>query len=178
MKYGCVLLSCAVFLTGIKATAAGEDWNPEGLREQKHQEAMSVAAQEWLDEKGVHITDEVRKAAEDAEEETGISRYLIMATAWEESRCKPTVTNGNCKGVMQINVILHRDIINQYGGNWQNVWTNVMSGAKLMQYFAEHGAEDAAEICRRYHGERSEGMSDYTKEICEIADKLAEVDKW
>lgn len=178
MKYGCVLLSCAVFLTGIKATAAGEDWNPEGLREQKHQEAMSVAAQEWLADNRIVIPHDVRLAAEKAEKETGISRYLIMATCWIESQCQNNVSNGDCKGLMQVNVVLHKALLNEYGGNWRNTYTNIMAGARLMQYFTEHGAEDAGEICRRYHGEKKPGYSEYTRQICEIADMLAQEDCW
>ena len=127
------------------------------------------------------IPDEVQAAADKYAEEYGISSEILVATMRYESCYIPTVENGNCKGLMQVNVKVHKERIERLGiTDIYDVDSNVHAGADLIaELYEEYG--DYGIVLGLYHGEKyairngREGIySSYTQKVLK---KVAELEE-
>lgn len=116
--------------------------------------------------------------------EFDICPELLMALAERESRCTPTVTNGSCKGLMQISVGFHKQRFIDMGWSpedWTDPYKNMyVAGDYLNDLFEDY--EDAATVLMIYHGEsnavskgKSGNISNYAREILERSYELERV---
>lgn len=87
--------------------------------------------------------------------EFDICPELLMALAERESRCDPTVTNGPCKGLMQVNASCHKQRFLDMGWSpedWDDAYKNLfVAGAYLHDLFEDY--DDPGTVLMIYHGE-------------------------
>jgi soluble lytic murein transglycosylase-like protein len=127
------------------------------------------------------IPTEITQYAEIIGNEFNICPELLEAIAFYESSYDPTVTNGNCKGLMQVNPTVHRLRFEEAGwatSDWDNAYVNMYIAADyLSELFEEY--EDAGIVLGIYHGEsdaiekgKSGRLSAYTKKILKRSEEL------
>lgn len=182
-----------IFLTGIKTVttesaatipsgqeSANElpEWDESGILEEKQKEYRQQALQDeidkrqheanaYLNERGISVPDYIKTACAAAEDRWGVSRYMLEAIAWKESRFRPDAQNGPCKGLMQVNV-------NLFPHDWTDPQANIMEAARLIDTLGSQGYEDLGAICSLYHGEGHPQYSSYTEDIDRISEALME----
>lgn len=111
-------------------------------------------AQEYFDKRGVKVPSEYTSYFEHAGNIYGISPSILMAIGFKESRYTPNVSNGRCKGLMQVNVDIHRNRLNAYGGDWSNPNCNICAAADLLsELLKKYGNVQTA--LAAYGGERN-----------------------
>lgn len=88
-----------------------------------------------------YLSEEIQEACVKYGEEYGICSELLMAIIEHESSGRPNAQNGDCKGLMQVNEIVHADRMEQLGvTDIYSVDGNVHLGTDyLMELFEEHG---------------------------------------
>lgn len=123
------------------------------------------------------IPQEVQEAAEKWGEEYNICPEFLMAMAFKESSYIPTVSNGNCLGLMQVNPTWHGDRMKRLGvTDIYDVDSNMAVAADyLAELFAEY--EDPAVVLMIYNGDSrwDKGVvSDYAEAILELSAELEE----
>lgn len=103
------------------------------------------------------IPTEIKEYAEIIGNEFNICPELLMALAERESRFQPTVTNGSCKGLMQVSVSCHKQRFIDAGWSveeWDDPYKNMyVAGEYLHELFEEY--EDVSTVLALYHGEKN-----------------------
>lgn len=98
---------------------------------------------------------EIQEYCEKVGEEFDICPELLEAMAYHESRFIPTVTNGNCWGLMQVNVKIHSDRIEKYDYTEEDLlepYPNIVVAADfLAELYATYG-DDNPIILSIYQG--------------------------
>ena len=108
---------------------------------------ISAAAGDYI------VPQDVQEAAEKYGQEYDISPELLLAIMRYESCYVQDVSNGNCKGLMQINVPFHRERIKKLGiTDIYDVDSNIHVGADYIAELRE-SYEDYAIVLGIYHGE-------------------------
>ena len=127
------------------------------------------------------IPKEVQESADRyGEEYENVSPELLLAIMRYESCYIPTVLNGNCKGLMQINEPYHKDLMKRLGvTDLYDVDSNIHVGADyLNELIYEYG--DVGIALGLYHGEKkavSNGKKGiYSKYTQKILKKAAELE--
>lgn len=124
---------------------------------------------------------EIQEAAEKYADEYEISPEILLAIMRYESCYVPTVQNGNCKGLMQVNAKVHKDRIERLGiTDIYDIDSNIHAGADLIaEFYKEYG--DYGIALGLYHGEkyairngRSGNYSSYTQKILKKSAELEE----
>lgn len=124
---------------------------------------------------------EVQQACEKYGELYGICPELLETMAYYESRYIPTVENGSCKGLLQINTKWHKDRMKKLGvTDIYDIDSNVLVAADyLAELFDQY--EDIGIVLGVYHGEKdavkrakNNNLSSYTTLII---DKSAELER-
>lgn len=104
---------------------------------------------------------------------------LLEAICYHESRYTPDISNGTCRGIMQINEPYHKERMERLGvTDIYDLEGNILVGADyLAELFAEYN--DVGIVMGLYHGEKnaiekgkSGNLSNYTKEILELSEHL------
>ena len=107
---------------------------------------------------------------------------LLIAIAFTESSYDTSVTNGGCKGLMQVSTSVHADRFTKYGwtvSDWDNPYINMyVAGDYLSELFEM--SEDVAEVLYLYNGDstglkkykQSGYLSPYVSRILDIAASL------
>ena len=127
------------------------------------------------------IPTEITQYAEIIGNEFNICPELLEAIAFYESSYDPEVTNGNCKGLMQVNPTVHKLRFEEAGwstSDWDNAYINMYIAADyLSELFEKY--EDAGIVLGIYHGEsdaiekgKSGRLSSYTKKILKRSEEL------
>lgn len=151
----------------------------EQMTEARDYSAM-YEAQKWLSERGISVPDDIRLECESAGIRYGVCPELLMALAWKESRFTPTVKNGSCVGLMQINITSHSKKLAVYGMDNYSIHAQIYTAAELIadlaQSYAIEGEEaDAGTILAAYHGENHPAErlpSAYTEEVLQVSSAL------
>ena len=98
---------------------------------------------------------EIQEYCEEVGEEFNICPELLEAIAYHESRFIPTVTNGNCWGLMQVNIKIHSDRIEKYDYTEEDMlepYPNIVVAADLLaELYATYG-DDNPIILSIYQG--------------------------
>lgn len=99
------------------------------------------------------ISETAKQACIEYGEKYGVSVELIEAIIETESWGVPSAENGNCKGLMQINLPFHQDRMKRLGiTNIFDERQNILVGADLLaELLATYG--DVAVALGKYHGE-------------------------
>jgi len=127
------------------------------------------------------IPTEITQYAEIIGNEFNICPELLEAIAFYESSYDPTVTNGNCKGLMQVNPTVHKLRFEEAGwstSDWDNAYVNMYIAADyLSELFNQY--EDVGIVLGVYHGEsnavengKTGNLSSYTKKILKRSEEL------
>ena len=127
------------------------------------------------------IPTEITQNAEVIGSELNICPELLEAIAYYESSFRPTVTNGNCKGLMQVNPTIHKARFTDAGwtnADWSDAYKNMYVAADyLSELFEQY--EDVAVVLAVYHGEKdavskaqSGYMSSYVRKILKKSEEL------
>ena len=143
------------------------------------QEKEIEDAKDDLDSMGVPETvpTDIADICEQAGNHFNISPEMLMAIAWKESHFDPTAENGDCKGLMQVNVNVHSDKIKLYGGDWSDSRTSIYAAAMLISELTERGYDDLGSIMSMYHGEGTpNAYSSYTQDVGRISADYERID--
>lgn len=127
------------------------------------------------------IPEEISQYAEIIGNEFNICPELLEAIAFYESSYNPEVTNGNCKGLMQVNPTVHKLRFEEAGwstSDWNNAYVNMYVAADyLAELFDQY--EDVGIVLGIYHGEsravekgKTGNLSGYTKKILKRSQEL------
>lgn len=118
----------------------------------------------------VEVPAELKPIFEEKADEYGIDEYFLEALAWRESRFKTTASNGNCKGLMEVNV-------KYYPHDWKDPEQNIDAACRcIMAIINQYDAEDLGDIASYYHGEGKPGYSSYVQDVDRVQRVLAEED--
>jgi len=148
-----------------------KDWN--------RQEKELEDAKEDLKSMNVPETvpNDIAQYCESAGKQYNISPEMLMAIAWKESHFTPDAENGDCKGLMQINVDVHEDKLAVYGGDWSDERTSIYTAAMVISEIIDQGNDDLGSIMSLYHGEGTpDAYSKYTQEIGRISEDYERID--
>jgi len=141
----------------------------------KSQLNMKEDADKYLDSLHIVVPEDIKEICEEAGAEFGFQPEWLEAICFKESGFHEDIiaANGQCKGLMQVNVVLHADKIDKYGGLWINKRTNIYAACEVIQDYIDKGYEDLGQIMSLYHGEgNSENYSDYTEKVALITAAL------
>lgn len=141
-------------------------------------------AEEFLQEKGVEIPEEIAFWSEHYGEKYGICPEVIEAMIWTESRCIPSAQSADksCKGLMQIKPSCHQERMEKLKArNVFGIPENIRIGTDYLAELAA-GEPDIAVALARYNGQNEEKIrktregqySGYVKQILQIAEALEE----
>ena len=118
----------------------------------------------------VEVPADLKPIFEEKADEYGIDEYFLEALAWRESRFKTTASNGNCKGLMEVNV-------KYYPHDWKDPEQNIDAACRcIMAIINQYDAEDLGDIASYYHGEGKPGYSSYVQDVDRVQRVLAEED--
>ena len=128
------------------------------------------------------IPQEIKENAEIIGQQFNICPELLEAIAYQESRYTAEVTNGTCRGLMQINTNIHRNRFINAGWDateWSDPYKNMYVAAEyLAELFDKY--EDVALVLYLYNGDtknlkryRESGyLSRYVESILEKSAEL------
>ena len=92
------------------------------------------------------IPDDLREIFEKVAAEYDICPELMEAMAYRESRFIPTVREGNCYGIMQVNVKVHKERIEKYDFTAEDMFDAekciIVSADYLKELFNTYGDDD------------------------------------
>lgn len=127
--------------------------------------------EEYMETNYVDIPEDVREICESYGEEYGICAEVLEALAWRESRCTDA-QNGNCKGIAQINGVIHKDRMKKLGvSDLHDFEQNIhVATDYLMELYESNG--DLAQSLDEYNGNGKGGKSKYAKQILTVASCL------
>jgi len=101
------------------------------------------------------IPQEIKENAEIIGAEFNICPELLEAIAYQESRYTANVTNGTCRGLMQVNTNVHKSRFINAGwdtSDWSDPYKNMYVAAEyLAELFDEY--EDVALVLYLYNGD-------------------------
>lgn len=118
----------------------------------------------------VEVPADLKPIFEEKADKYGIDEYFLEALAWRESRFKTTVSNGNCKGLMEVNV-------KYYPHDWKDPEQNIDAACRcIMAIINQYDAEDLGDIASYYHGEGKPRYSSYVQDVDRVQRVLAEED--
>lgn len=127
------------------------------------------------------IPEEIYQDAEIIGHQYDICPELLMALAERESCFTPTVENGSCKGLMQVNASCHRDRFSKQGWSyteWKDPYKNMYVAADYLHELFEK-YEDVGIVLGLYHGESNAisrakrgQLSSYVTKILERSEQL------
>ena len=118
----------------------------------------------------VEVPADLKPIFEEKADEYGIDEYFLEALAWRESRFKTTASNGNCKGLMEVNV-------KYYPHDWKDPEQNIDAACRcIIAIINQYDAEDLGDIASYYHGEGKPGYSSYVQDVDRVQRVLAEED--
>lgn len=127
------------------------------------------------------ISDECRQYCEEIGAEYGICPELLEAVMESESSGNALAENGNCKGLMQINVKYHQNRMERLGvENIYDERSNVLLAADyLRELFGEYG--DLGTVLMVYNGssdalKRGE-QADYTEYALKIMERSEQLER-
>lgn len=129
------------------------------------------------------IPENISEYAEIIGNEFNICPELLEAIAWHESRYTATVTNGSCKGLMQLSSChKYRFVDAGWSSNeWDDPYKNMYVGAQYLSELFET-YEDVGIVLGLYHGEqnaiargKSGKLSSYVTEILERSEELERI---
>lgn len=129
-------------------------------------------ADNYLSKKGISVSTDIRNICEEYGLEYDICPEILMAICWRESRFKPEVENGNCKGLMQVNCKVHSKRMKRLGVT--DIFDkdgNIHTGADYLATLMEMNG-DLIKSLNEYSGRETSKQTNYTKEIIEIASAL------
>ena len=98
---------------------------------------------------------EIQNYCEEVGEEFCICPELLESMAYHESRFIPTVTSGNCWGLMQVNVKVHADRIEQYDYTEEDMlepYPNIVVAADYLSELYETYGDDNPIVLSIYSG--------------------------
>ena len=123
------------------------------------------------------VPNDIAQYCESAGKQYNISPEMLMAIAWKESHFTPDAENGDCKGLMQINIDVHEDKLAVYGGDWSDERTSIYTAAMVISEIIDQGNDDLGSIMSLYHGEGTpDAYSKYTQEIGRISEDYERID--
>ena len=142
-------------------------------------EAIKVEAWQELSENGISIPWSTYVACEKASEHYNICPELLMAMAWQETRCRPELTGGECKGICQVNPKWHSERMKRLGvENIYDEQGNVLVAADYLSELFQDD-EDAAVVLMEYNGDsraHEDGyISDYAENILKVSADLERI---
>lgn len=127
------------------------------------------------------ICDEYVSYIEEISAEYGVCPELIMAIIEHESSGQTNVSNGNCKGLMQIYERYHKDRMQRLGvTDIYDPYGNILVGTDYLMELAEE-YEDLATVLMIYNGSSnavSRGEAgNYTEYAKSIMERSAELER-
>jgi len=123
--------------------------------------------EEYMEENRIDITLEVEETCEKYGKEYNICPEILQAIAWKESRCKPRVSNGDCKGLMQVNAKIHQGRMKKLGvKDIYDVDGNIHTAADLLSELYKD-KKNISKAIDAYSG--NTGSSKYAKQVLLIA---------
>ena len=148
---------------------------PTGYKELAEYGKEISDPEEYMEINKVDITLEVEEACEKYGEKYDICPEILEAICWRESRCQPDVSNGSCKGLMQINTSVHSERMKKLKvKDIYDVDGNVKVGADLLAELDSKN-NNIAKSLDEYNGNKQGGKSKYTKETLTVASVLDRV---
>lgn len=103
-----------------------------------------------------NIPQEIQDSCEKWGMEYNICPELLESIIYHESRFKPEVENGNCKGLMQINEPVQAGRMKKLGvTDIYDIDSNIHLGADLLNELYEDYSQDTATVLMLYHGEKN-----------------------
>lgn len=191
-KFLSLLIGAAIGLAAgmfhIEAVANTEPWYVNNRPEAERQTVLikTVTNTEYVEIERVYNPDipiQVQDAAIYYGNKYNICPELLMAIAFCESSYQADAVNGNCKGLMQINVDAQWERMEEMGITEDDLWNPYNSMAVAADYLAElfERYEDCAVVLMKYNGdsrvweytERGE-MSAYAAKVLSLAAELEE----
>lgn len=111
-----------------------------------------------------------------------ISPEWLQAVAWKESRYDADAENGNCKGLCQINPYVWKDLVDEYGGDVMNPYTNLSIACRILTMLYEQSPEDPYWVLMHYNmkqntADRMYAEGRYTSYAVKIMEKTAELEQ-
>lgn len=128
--------------------------------------------EQYMEENYVDIPLEVSESCEKYGEEYGICPEVGEGLCWRETRCQSDAENGNCKGVAQIDVKVHKDRLKRLGiTNIYDTDQNIHVMFDLLKELYEQ-EKDLAKSLDAYNGNGKNGKSKYAKDILTVSAAL------
>ncbi len=127
------------------------------------------------------ISEECQSYCEEVGAEYGICPELLEAIMEAESSGDETAENGNCKGLMQVNVVYHQDRMERLGvyDIYDGKGNVYLAADYLLELFEEYG--DLGTVLMAYNGtkdavERGE-RGDYTEYATKIMQRSEQLER-
>lgn len=101
------------------------------------------------------IPSEIIEYCEIVGQEYDICPELLESMAYNESRFIPTVTNGKCYGLLQVNIKVHADRIAKYGWTEEDMfdpYKNIMVAADYLKELYDTYGDDNPIVLSYYSG--------------------------
>lgn len=142
-----------------------------------------VIAKEKTDTSEVYpVPEELIQFFEDAGNQKAICPELLEAIAFYESRFFPDLKNENCVGIMQINVVIHRDRIKKLGFSQKDMYEpikNITVAADILSELYEMYGDDNPYVIMYYAGQKkamleyrkSGRVSKYAQNVLDLSEK-------
>jgi hypothetical protein len=129
-------------------------------------------AEEYLINRHIEVPYEVKYSCEEYGLKYGICPEILEAIAWRESRFIPDVSNGSCKGLMQINEKAHRKRMEMLGvKDIYSIDGNIAVAADYLKTLMDMNG-DLIKSLNEYNGRKTSKLTSYSKDIIEIASAL------
>lgn len=119
----------------------------------------SISAEAAADSNQSEIPKELQIIFEKVGESFEICPELMESMAWRESRFEPTVKSGNCYGLMQVNIKVHKDRIEKYGYTSEDMLDpepNIIVAADYLKELFDTYGDDDPLILLYYSGSKSQ----------------------
>ena len=117
---------------------------------------IEAAASDLIPQDEVEIPKEIIEYCETVGKEYDLCPELLEAMAYNESRFKPTVKNGNCWGLLQVNIKVHKDRIEKCGYSQEDMlesYPNIVVAADLLAELFDTYGDDAPIVLSYYSGD-------------------------
>ena len=138
--------------------------------------AFSVSTMGITYAKGRQINEyEIMQIANNVGERYGISPEFLASIAYYESRWNPDVSNGSCKGLMQVSERWHKGRMRKLGiSDLKDPYGNMLVAADyLSELFAEY--EDPGVVLMKYNGDsRAEKFRKGNASLSQYAENVLE----
>ncbi|MBQ7431322.1 transglycosylase SLT domain-containing protein [Butyrivibrio sp.] len=110
----------------------------------------------------------------------GIDPNLIRAICFVESSYIPTMDNGQCKGIMEVNTDVHQDVMEMKNiTDIYDIDQNINCGAWVLYQYLEED-EDINVVLMRYNGDytglknyyKTGAVSEYVNKVLDLQSRL------